>query len=67
MDRRDLFLYWWPVTARIVGVVLAGMEMTLLLPPDTNVLGFAGTLIIAPYVAGIQAARNDRRQSEEGS
>lgn len=64
MDLRDLALYWWPVVARLFGLVIGGHEM-LTPPSDSGTLGFAGLLIVAPYVADQQRKRNARRLERE--
>lgn len=50
MDGRDRFLYWWPVTARLVGVGIVVYEMAFAHAPDAQVLAVAGGLMIAPNI-----------------
>lgn len=63
LDSRDLFLYWWPVTARIFGAAIALWEIVLSAPPDPGALAFAGGLLVAPIVFDAQRKRNDRKES----
>lgn len=56
----------WPIYARLVGLLIGIAEMVagfLNLPVSTPVLGFAGTLLLAPKIAGVQARRNDLRKA----
>jgi hypothetical protein len=64
-DRRDLFLYWWPVTARIAGVLLAMHQALLESVERPSILAFAGALIVAPNIFDQQAKRNNRRREGE--
>lgn len=59
---RDAFLYWWPVVARVAGVVgafaQAGYAVATSQSADIGFLGFCGALIAAP---AIFPAEGDRR------
>jgi predicted cobalt transporter CbtA len=63
-DRRDLFLYWWPVTARLAGLGIALYEMLGEKVDRPSLLAFAGALIVAPNIFAEQAKRNRRREEE---
>lgn len=65
MDLRDRFLYWWPVTARVAGLLIGFYEMAVKKVSDPSMLGFAGALVIAPVVVDAQKRRNRKRGLEE--
>jgi len=54
-DKRDLFLYWWPVTARLAGLagafLFGGYAVLAHSSPDAGVLAFCGALILVPALA----------------
>jgi hypothetical protein len=61
----ESFVENWPAIARGAGLVIGFVEMgagVLGRPVSTEVLAFAGGLIVAPNIAGVQAKRNDRRE-----
>lgn len=64
MDRRNTFLYWWPVTARVLGMGFGLYEMLTGIN-DPAVLGFAGGLVIAPVITDHQRRRNSKRLAAE--
>lgn len=64
MPRRDLFLYWWPVVSRVLGMMIVGYAIIATHPPDAALLAVAGTALIAPNVAETQRRRNGRRDDE---
>lgn len=55
-SRRNSFMYWWPVTARVmgVGIALGHVAYTTIVgqPADASVLGFCGALAVLPNVVG---------------
>lgn len=64
-DLRNDFLYWWPVIARIAGLMGAfgfgGFAAITNTAPDAGVLGFCGALILVPSVLDTQEKRNGKR------
>lgn len=58
----------WPQTVRLlgVGVALYGVSPLSASQDKATLLGFAGSLILAPLVAGEQQRRNRRRSLDEG-
>jgi hypothetical protein len=64
--QREIFLYWWPVLARLVGIIGAFIEAGYAIathqPADAGFLVFCGTLIVAPIIFDQQDRRNRRRR-----
>lgn len=63
-DRRNQFLYWWPVVARLFGIIIVVVEMAITAvspePADPAILAFAGALIVVPFIFGEQERRNGK-------
>jgi hypothetical protein len=56
----------WPIYARLLGAGIGVAEMVAGfagLPVSTPILGFAGGLLLAPRIAGIQQRRNQVRKA----
>lgn len=54
----------WQVYARLCGLLIGFVELVASLvglPVSTLMLGFAGSLLLAPGIAGQQLRRNERR------
>lgn len=67
MDHRDLFLYWWPVTSRLLGVTIALYEMAVENIDRPSILALAGSLLVLPNIADAQRKRNEKRaETSEG-
>jgi hypothetical protein len=66
---RDDWLYWWPVLARVTGILGAfGQAIATTVfhtQTDPGFIAFCGTLIIAPAVFEGQDSRNRRRQRHD--
>lgn len=64
-DRRNQVLYWWPVIARLGGLIGAfgfgGYAAITHTAPDAGILGFCGALILVPSVFDTQDKRNGKR------
>lgn len=54
MTNRDAILYWWPVIARLGGIVgafiQAGVALATSQSADVAFLGFCGALVAAPAI-----------------
>lgn len=70
LSRRDDFLFWWPVTARVVGLLGGFGQIAYALltkqAPDAGGLGFCGALIVAPAIFDQQDRRNRNANEEDG-
>jgi hypothetical protein len=68
-DPRDFFFYWWPVAARVAGVIGAFAEAAYAIithqSADAGVLAFCGTMILAPTVFDQQERRNKRKNDND--
>jgi hypothetical protein len=66
-SRRRQAELWWPIAARVVGVVI-GIEQTIAAAlggkVDAGLMTFAAGLILAPNIAGTQQRRNSRDEDE---
>lgn len=54
----------WQVYARLAGLLIGFIELVASLvglPVSTLILGFAGSLLLAPGIVGQQSRRNERR------
>lgn len=65
---RDDFLFWWPVTARLAGVLgafaEAGYAIATRQSADAGVLAFCGALVAAPTIFAAQDKRNRPREAD---
>jgi hypothetical protein len=64
MDR-EKFLYWWPVVARVLGVVGAFFQGASAIAThqsaDAGFLAFCGALVVAPVVFPVSEKKNDQK------
>ncbi len=64
-DLRNNLLFWWPVIARLAGLVGAfsfgGYAALTHTAPDAGILGFCGALILVPSEFESQDRRNGKR------
>lgn len=64
---RDTFLYWWPVVARVVGVLGAfgqgGYAVATGQAADAGFLAFCGALVVAPIVFPAEGKKGNGRDN----
>lgn len=64
---RNGFLFWWPVTARLLGVLGAFADGAYAVvthqSADAGILAFCGALIAAPSIFDSQDRRNESRET----
>lgn len=68
-ELRDDFLFWWPVVARLGGLIGAfafgGYAALTHSAPDAGLLAFFGTLILVPTIFKEQDRRNRKSRDAE--